>query len=98
MTKETMNQQIEELEEAGWQADAPPALAKQYAFANYTETLNFLMEMGDAAEAAGVMPTVHIERGTDVNVRVGRPPVQGLSEAEITLAVTLATAPVTSGQ
>ncbi len=86
MTNEDMHQQIQDLEKAGWKAAPPPALARRYAFPNFTETLNFLIEMGDAAEEAGVMPRVQIESGTEVDIRVGRPPVEGLSEAEINLA------------
>ena len=90
MNPDTVKQQIEELEEAGWEADdTPRAVEKHYRFSDYAETLNFLIDVGSAVERSGAMPSIHIDAGTQVTVRVGQPRAAALTEAEIRLAEAL---------
>ncbi len=90
MNPETVKQQIEELEEVGWEADdTPRAVEKRYRFNDYAGTLNFLIEVGAAIERTGAMPSIHIDTGTELTVRVGQPPAPALTEAEIQLAEAL---------
>ena len=84
---ERIQQELEELESNGWQANVVPlAVERSYQFPNYSETLNFLIEVGTVAEEFGPMPAIAIEAGTEVTVRIGREPAPGLTEAEIELA------------
>ncbi len=91
MTPKTMKQEIQELEEQGWEADAAPrAVEKRYQFPDYTETVNFLIGLGDKAAARGsAMPSIRIESGTEVMVRVGGAPVRAITAEEIALAKAL---------
>ncbi len=50
------------------------------------------MELGDAAERFGTMPSIRIEGGNDVWVRLGREPAPALTAEEIALAQALAQA------
>ena len=94
MNDETMNEEIKELEEAGWEADAAPrAVEKRFKFPDFTQTVNFLIALGKAVAAGSfAMPAVHIAGGTDVQVRVGGPPVRTISAQEIALAKALSVA------
>ena len=94
MKPETFEQEIEELEAAGWQADhAPRALEKQYAFESFADTLSFLVELGASAEGLETLPSIRIEDGVSLTVCIGRPPPAALSAAEIELAQALSTDP-----
>ncbi len=88
MTTETMKQEIAELEEQGWEADAAPrAVEKHYRFPDFHGTKNFLIALEkEAAAQASAMPSIHIEDGTEVRVRIGGPPVRTLTAAEIAFA------------
>ncbi len=91
MTNTTLRDDVQELKEAGWEADdLPRAVAKQFDFASYSETLNFLIEMGEVAEEFETMPTIEIEDGTRLNVRIGHEPAPPLNKAEISLAKAIA--------
>lgn len=93
MKPERIQEHIRELEAAGWHADAAPlAIEKTYRFPSYTETLNFLIEVGSAIEEFGAAPSITIDGGTRVTVRVGRQPVPALTEDEVGLALALAEA------
>ncbi len=93
MTDDNLRQDIEELEAQGWQADtAPRAIEKHHQFPSFNDTLSFLMELGDAAERFGTMPSIRIEGGNDVWVRLGREPAPALTAEEIALAQALAQA------
>ena len=90
MTTETMNQEIEKLEEQGWEADAAPrAVEKHYSFPSYSATMKFLIALGQKAEGAGAMPSIQVENGTEVTVRIGRPTSGALTADEIELAKSL---------
>ena len=90
MNPETVKQQIEELEEKGWQADdTPRAVEKRYQFPHFSETLNFLIEVGSAVDRTGASPSIHIDSGTQVTVRVGQEASPTLTEPEIRLAQAL---------
>ncbi len=90
MTTETMNQEIEELEAQGWEADAAPrALEKHYSFPSYSATMQFLIALGQKAEAAAAMPSIQVEKGTEVTVRIGRSTSAALTADEIELAKSL---------
>ncbi len=91
MSHETMNQEIEELEEQGWEADAAPrAVEKLYRFPDYPSTMDFLVAVGKAVAAAPApMPSIRIEAGTEVHVRVGGPTVRTVTAEEIALAKAL---------
>ena len=53
MTTETMKQEIQELVEQGWEADAAPrAVEKHYQFPTFASTVKFLVGLGKAAESA----------------------------------------------
>jgi pterin-4a-carbinolamine dehydratase len=92
MTPE-MQQDIEELKQAGWQADdATRALEYRYRFADYGDTLTFMIAIGEAAEEFEVMPAVRIDSGTEVAVRIGREPAPPLTADEIGFAKALAAA------
>ena len=96
MKPETFDEAIEQLEASGWQADnTPQAVEKQYAFESFADTLNFLIEVGAAAEGLETMPSIHIDDGVRLAVRIGRPPVPALSAGEIELAKALPTGPQT---
>ncbi len=88
MTSETMKQEIQQLEEQGWKADAKPrAVEKHFRFPDYEATVTFLIALGKAtANRTSAMPAIHIESGTEVQVRVGGAPVPTLTEEEIALA------------
>ncbi len=94
MTTETMTQEIEELEEQGWEADAAPrAVEKHYKFPDYSATVTFLIALGEAVAAgASAMPAIPIESGTEVKVRVGGAPVRTITGDEIELAKALSVA------
>jgi pterin-4a-carbinolamine dehydratase len=95
MTNETdrpdpLSEEIAELVKAGWQADDTTwGLERPEQFPSFSETLTYLMDVGDKAGKLGVMPSIHIDGGTRVNVRIGRPPAPGLSADEIRLAKAL---------
>ncbi len=90
MTTETMIQEIEELEQQGWEADAAPrAVAKHYSFPSYSATMKFLIAVGQKAAAAAAMPSIQVENGTEVTVRIGRPSSATLTADEIELAKSL---------
>ncbi len=89
MTTETMNQEIEELEAQGWEADAAPrALEKHYTFPSYAATVKFLVAVGQRAEGTAI-PSIRIDNGTEVTVRVGGPTSAALTADEIELAKSL---------
>ena len=89
MTTETMTQGIRELEQQGWEADAAPrAVEKSYSFPNYDATMKFLVKLGQRAEHAAV-PSIRVDDGTEVTVRVGRPPSATLTDDEVELAKSL---------
>ncbi len=94
MTNETMKQEIGELEEQGWEADAAPrAVEKHYRFPEYTETVNFLIALGNkAADQSFNLPSIRIENGTEVQVRIGGPPVRAISAPEIAFAKSISDA------
>ncbi len=93
MNDETLQQQIEELEAQGWEADtAPRAIEKRHRFASFDDTLSFLMELGAAGERFGAMPSIHIEDGNQVLVRLGGEPTPPLTGEQIALAQALADA------
>ncbi len=91
MTHETMQQEIQELEEQGWEADAAPrAVEKHYRFPDYKNTVNFLIALGDKAAAESfALPSIRIESGTEVQVRIGGPTVRTISASEIAFAKSL---------
>ena len=90
MTTETMNQEIEELEHQGWEADAAPrAVEKHYSFPSYSATMKFLIALGKKAEAAPTMPSIQVENGTEVTVRIGRSACAALTADELELAKSL---------
>lgn len=90
MNDENLRQDIEELEQQGWQADtATRAIEKRHQFPSFNDTLSFLMEVGDAAERFGAMPSIRIESGHDVRLRIGREPAPALTAEEIALAKAL---------
>ena len=85
-----IRQDVRELEEQGWEADATPAFEKRSAFPDYKATMNFLVAVGREAAATGApMPSIRIENGTEVKVRVGGPPVRAITAEEIALAKAL---------
>ncbi len=87
MTDETLQQEIEWLEQQGWQADATvQAVERRHRFPSFADTLNFLIELGDLTAPLDAVPTIHIDGGTEVNVRVGRGPAPALTGDEIRLA------------
>ncbi len=94
MTTETMNQEIEELEEQGWEADAAPrAVEKHYKFPDYNSTMKFLVAVGDhVAAGAAPMPSIRIDSGTEVKLRIGGPAVRTITAEEIVLAKTISVA------
>ncbi len=90
MTTKTMKHEIEELEQQGWEADAAPrAVEKHYSFPSYSATMKFLIALGQKAEAAAAMPSIQVENGTEVTVRIGRPTSGALTTDEIELAKSL---------
>ncbi len=87
MTTETMIQEIEELEQQGWEADAAPrAVEKHYSFPSHAATVKFLIAVGQKAEGGVAMPSIRVENGTEVTVRIGRPTSAALTAEEIELA------------
>ncbi len=90
MTDDNLQQEIEQLEEQGWQAETTVnAVEKRHRFPSFSETLNFLIELGDQTAKLDAMPSIHIDGGTEVSVRVGQPPAAGLTADEIRLAKAL---------
>jgi len=90
MTTETMKHEIEKLEQQGWEADAAPrAVEKHYSFPSYSATMKFLIALGQKAEAAPAMPSIRVENGTEVTVRIGRSTSAALTADEIELAKSL---------
>ena len=93
MNPESIQRDIEELEADGWQPDSlPRAVEKQFRFDSYSDTLNFLVEMGAVAEEVGSLPAIRIDDGTAVHLRIGRPPAPALTDDEIALARALPSA------
>ena len=91
MKPETFNEAIEQLEASGWQADnTPRAVEKEYTFESYSDTLNFLIELGAVAEKHDAMPAIRIKDGNQLHLRIGQPPAPVLSAGEIELAQALA--------
>lgn len=91
MTDDNLRQEIEQLEEQGWHAESSVnAVEKRHQFPSFSETLSFLIELGDLASRLDAMPSIHIDGGTEVSVRVGGQPVSGLTADEIRLAKALA--------
>ncbi len=91
MTEDNLHQEIEQLEEQGWQAETTVnAVEKRHRFPSFSETLNFLIELGDLTARLDAMPSIHIDGGTEVSVRVGGQPAPGLTADEIRLAKALA--------
>lgn len=88
MNTETMNQEIQELEEQGWEVDAAPrAVEKHYQFPDYRSTMTFLVAVGDeVAAGSSPMPSIRIESGTEVRLRIGGPTVRAITGDEIALA------------
>ena len=90
MAKETMKQDIAALEKKGWEVDDEPrALVKRERFESYDASVQHLVKIGKRAEGAAEIPSIRIDGGTEVTVRVGRPPSPGLTAAEIELAKSL---------
>ncbi len=90
MTHETMKQEIQKLEEQGWEADAAPrAVEKLYQFPSFAATVKFLVAVGQKTQNASTMPSIQVENGTQVTVRVGRPTSPTLTAEEIELARSL---------
>ncbi len=91
MTNEIEKEDLEELEAKGWVAETTTqALVKKEHRPSYSESLNYLIEVGDEAAKHGAMPTIRIDGGTEVTLRVGREPAPSLTAAEIRLAKALA--------
>jgi pterin-4a-carbinolamine dehydratase len=95
MTNETgqdvLQQEIEELVARGWKADtATCGLTLHRDFPSFSETLNYLMEVGAEAERFGTAPSIHVDGDNDVAVRVGSEPPPPLTAAEIGFARALA--------
>ena len=90
MTTETMIQEIRDLEEKGWQADAAPrAVEKTYQFPSFAATVKFLVALGQKTEGADTMPSIRIDNGTEMKLRIGRPTAGALTVDEIMLAMSL---------
>ncbi len=94
MTTETMNQEIRQLEEQGWEADAAPrAVEKRYRFPDFKGTVNFLIGLEKAAaDERATIPSIHIVSGTEVQVRIGGAPVRAISAGEIAFAKAISVA------
>ena len=93
MTTENMNQEIQTLEEQGWEVDdGPRGLTKVERFDSYADSVQRLVRVGQRAQEAGVMPSIEVENGTEVTLRVGPPPSRVLTAAEIELAKSLTNA------
>ncbi len=88
MIDETMQQEIQELEEQGWEADATPrAVEKHYRFPDFNGTKNFLIALEKAAATqSAAMPPIRIDNGTEVHLRIGGPTVRTITAGEIALA------------
>ena len=87
MTTETMKQEIKALAARGWEIDdAARGVEFLYRLRDYPGTVQLLIALGKAAEDTTAMPTIRVENGTEVRVRLGRPPSPGLTRDEIELA------------
>lgn len=92
MTNETLDERDrEELEAKGWEVETTnQALVWKERRPSYSETLNYLIEVGDEAAKHRAMPTIRIDDGTEVTLRIGREPAPTLTADEIRLAKALA--------
>lgn len=87
MTNQDLRQAAAELAEMGWRIDDTPQGAEMpLRFPSFTETVNYLIDLGKTAQPFAAVPTVHIDGGTEVTLRLGRPPAPGLTADEIALA------------
>ena len=87
MTNETLKQDIRYLAAKGCEIDAAPrGVEILYRLRDYAGTVQLLIALGKATENTTAMPTIRVENGTQVRVRLGRPPSPGLTRDEIELA------------
>ena len=90
MTEHKLQPEIEELQARGWQVETTnQALVMQRRFPSFSESLEYLVDLKDLTAAFDATPSIRIEGGTEVNVRVGREPAPGLTAVEIRLAQAL---------
>lgn len=70
---------------AGWEVINEHHLSKQYKFPDFKAALAFVNRVGDAAEAAGHHPDIHLAWG-HVRVEIWTHTINGLSEKDFLLA------------
>ena len=90
MMDQNMTEDLTALEAKGWEVDTEPrGLSKLECYPSFDAAVSRLVGLGDKAAACGVVPSIHIENGTEVTLRIGRPYSPGLTPEEIELAKSL---------
>ncbi len=94
MNPERIGGRVANLQEnQGWASNKlPQSLEKSFVFATYSDAITFLIEVGSLAEATGALPTIVVENGNQVTLRLGQPDDAQVGEADVDFAEALAIA------